>query len=119
MVGGHRSAMPGPRLVGQVGGVPGALAERDRSATVASTASALREATMTVAPAATKPAAIISPIPRVPPVTTTVFPATENSSAGGVGAGASLIALTVVQRAAGVGIDCYGAGREDRRCIWR
>src|ERR1051325_5112038 len=32
----------------------------------------------TVAPASTKPRAIISPIPREPPVTSTVFPSTEN-----------------------------------------
>ena len=57
--------------------------------TAAATASALREAITTVAPAATNPPAIIRPIPRVPPVTTTVLPGTENSSAGEVGAAAS------------------------------
>ena len=59
---------------------------RDSSATVASTASALREATMTSAPAATKPPAIMAPMPRVPPVTTTVFRMTENSVVRGAGA---------------------------------
>ena len=78
---------------------------------------------MTVAPAATKPLAIMRPMPRVPPVTTTVFPATENSSAGEVGSGVALIAVTVVQQRpigpAGSAADCYGAGQEDEdRCIW-
>ena len=41
----------------------------------------------TWAPAATNPPAIIRPMPRVPPVTTTVFPATVKSWSGGVGAG--------------------------------
>ena len=40
--------------------------------------SAFRELMYTRAPWARKPAAIISPIPRDPPVTSTVFPATEN-----------------------------------------
>ena len=64
--------------------MPEHVPKAESSATAPSTASALREATTTVAPAATKPPAIIRPIPRVPPVTTMVFPSTENSSAGGV-----------------------------------
>src|SRR5664280_455670 len=64
----------------------------DSSATVACTAWAFRDATITVAPAATKPAAIMCPMPRVPPVTTTVFPATEKRSAGGVDKAGSLMA---------------------------
>src|SRR5664280_1094965 len=64
----------------------------DSSATAACTAWALRDATITVAPAATKPAAIMCPMPRVPPVTTTVFPATEKRSAGEVDKAGSLMA---------------------------
>ena len=44
---------------------------------VASHTSALRELMYTLAPLVRKPPAIISPIPREPPVTRTIFPATE------------------------------------------
>ena len=51
----------------------------DRSLATASQTSALRDEMITCAPARTKPWAIISPIPREPPVTRTVLPSTENS----------------------------------------
>src|SRR5271168_852295 len=51
------------------------------SAATSATASALRDEMYTVAPASTKPSAIILPIPRVPPVTSAVLPATEKRSA--------------------------------------
>src|SRR5687767_11261050 len=51
-----------------------------RPASVAWQTSAFRELITTSAPLARKPAAIISPIPREPPVTTAVFPSTENRS---------------------------------------
>ena len=64
----------------------------DSSSAVAAQASALREDTMTVAPPAMKPPAIIRPMPRVPPVTTTTLPSTEKRSASGVGGVASVMA---------------------------
>ena len=83
---------PAPSSVGQVGGQAACSARTpDSSATVASTASALREAMTTSAPAATKPPAIIRPMPREPPVTTTVLSATSKRSAGGVGAVGSVM----------------------------
>ena len=47
------------------------------SAAVSSQASALRAVMYTSAPADTKPSAIMRPMPRLPPVTTAVLPATE------------------------------------------
>lgn len=55
----------------------------ESSAAVASQASALRDDTITVAPPATNPPAIMRPIPRVPPVITTVLPSTEKRSVRG------------------------------------
>jgi hypothetical protein len=52
----------------------------DSSPATRSHASAFRELTYTRAPPSTSPRAIINPIPRLPPVTTAVFPATENRS---------------------------------------
>ena len=52
----------------------------DSSAATRSHTSAFRELMTTRAPPSTNPLAIINPIPRLPPVTTTVFPATENRS---------------------------------------
>jgi hypothetical protein len=52
----------------------------DSSVAARSHASAFRELTYTRAPPSTSPRAIINPIPRLPPVTTAVFPATENRS---------------------------------------
>ena len=42
--------------------------------------SALRDEMYTLAPASTKPRAIIRPMPRDPPVTTAVLPSMEKSS---------------------------------------
>ena len=53
-------------------------AAQPSSAAVFSSSAALREEMYTCAPASTNPAAIIRPIPREPPVTTTVLPSTEN-----------------------------------------
>src|SRR5208283_1119964 len=50
------------------------------SVAAALTSSALREETITRAPACTRPRAIISPIPREPPVTSAVLPDTSNRS---------------------------------------
>src|SRR5271165_6752028 len=50
------------------------------SRAAALTSSCLREETITLAPASTRPRAIISPIPREPPVTRAVLPATSNRS---------------------------------------
>src|SRR5215831_14663681 len=50
------------------------------SASAAAQPSALRELMYTRAPASSRPRAIMSPIPRVPPVTTAVFPDRSNKS---------------------------------------
>ena len=54
------------------------------SAATRSQTSALREEMYTRAPASTNPRAIIRPMPREPPVTSAVLPATENRSCIGV-----------------------------------
>ena len=54
--------------------------DADSSFAAASHASAFRADTYTFAPPSTNPRAIISPMPRDPPVTTTTLPLTENSS---------------------------------------
>src|SRR6185436_21130082 len=61
----------------------------ESSAATRSQTSALREEMYTFAPASTKPRAIMSPIPREPPVTSVTLPATENRSfmASPMGAG--------------------------------
>ena len=51
----------------------------------ASTTSALRDEMYTVAPASTKPSAIILPMPRVPPVTRAVLPSMEKRSCALIG----------------------------------
>src|SRR5215470_705723 len=53
---------------------------RVSSRSAAAQASALRELMYTRAPASSSPRAIISPIPRLPPVTTAVFPDRSNKS---------------------------------------
>ena len=53
---------------------------RDSSSATASHTSALRDEMLTLAPASTKPRAIIRPMPRLPPVTRAVLPAMENRS---------------------------------------
>ena len=53
---------------------------RDSSPATSSHTAAFRELTYTRAPPSTNPRAIINPIPRLPPVTTAVFPSTENRS---------------------------------------
>src|SRR5271165_5314655 len=50
------------------------------SCAAAKTSSALREETITRAPACTSPRAIISPIPREPPVTSALLPETSKRS---------------------------------------
>ena len=52
----------------------------ESSAATCSQTSALRDEMYTVAPASTKPSAIIRPMPRLPPVTSAVLPAMENRS---------------------------------------
>ena len=105
-------------LGGEIGGKPDARSKAGQLRHRRPDRGALREATTTSAPAATKPPAIMAPMPRVPPVTTTVFPDTENSASGVLGAELPLIiptprrrpmAVTVVQvrwRANGPGPGC-------------
>src|SRR5450755_2643030 len=55
---------------------------RESSCAASAHASALRELMYTRAPASSRPRAIMSPIPRVPPVTTAVFPDRSNRFIG-------------------------------------
>ena len=72
-----------PVEVAHVRGHPERLAAQSsvRWASVSAHASALRLATTTLAPAATKPSAMARPIPRVPPVTIATRPVRSNSVA--------------------------------------
>jgi len=51
----------------------------ESSAATSSQTSALRDEMYTLAPASTNPRAIISPMPRLPPVTSAVLPSMEKS----------------------------------------
>src|SRR5271167_3524276 len=72
----------------------------DSCSAVACSGSALREERHTRAPATSSPRAIISPIPRDPPVTSAVLPARENRSLRFV-VGSSLRIGTPVRRVGG------------------
>ena len=73
--------------------VPVAVPNSQSSSTVACTAGSLRDVTITSAPLAAKPRAIMAPMPLVPPVTTTVRPTTEKSSSAGVGPVAGVVSI--------------------------
>ena len=68
------------RLRGQVRGDGNDLPVPGEFPLAAAQASALRELMYTRAPASSRPRAIMSPMPRLPPVTTAVFPDRSNKS---------------------------------------